>query len=81
MQSSAPIPELIMQAPVTIDAETIAEESIKSIEEESNVSGIPITHIVMFGAGILIAIGILVAIHISNKNKQTVQNDEEDDDF
>lgn len=79
MQSSVAIPELIMQAPVIIDAETVAEESIKAIEEESNVSGIPITHIVMFGVGIMIAIGILVAIHISNKNKQTVQNDEDDD--
>lgn len=81
MQSSVTAPELLLQAPVTTEAETIAKESVENTESKDTPLGIPISHLVMFIAGILIAAGILVALHISNKNRQIVQDDEDEDDF
>ena len=81
MQSSVAIPELFMQAPVTTEAETVAKESGEAAETTNDNLGIPISHIIMFVVGILIAVVILMAIHVANKDSQTVQNDEEEDDF
>ena len=44
-------------------------------------SGIPVSHIIMFGVGIILAIGILVALYITGKNKPIVQDAEDEDDF
>ena len=78
MQSSVAIPEVLLQAPVTNEAEP-DKDDLEDIKDKEPV--IPISHIIMFVVGIIIAVGILIAIYISNKNKQSVQNDEEDEDF
>ena len=79
LQSSVHIPDVtLLQAPVTSETEI---ETNVAPTEAVNTSTVPVTHIVMFGVGIIVAVGILIAIYISGKNKQTVQDDEEDDDF
>lgn len=78
LQSSVAIPEFIDgQAPVTSDP----EQYDKNDDTEDNKVDIPIAHIIVFALGILVAIAILSYIFISNKKRQIVQNDEEDDDF
>ena len=79
LQSSVAIPDVtLLQAPVTSETEPDKDdlEDIKDIEP-----AIPVSHIVMFVVGIIAAVGILIAIYISNKNRQIVQDDDEDDDF
>lgn len=81
MRSAAAIPELLVQAPVTNEADITTELLTETAAEKNTVSGVPISHIVIFAVGILAAIGILVAIYISNKKRQIVQDDEEDEEF
>ena len=78
MQSAVTTPRLLLQAPVTGEAEP---EANTSGESEETTSVVPISHIIMFVVGIIIAIGILIAIYVSNKKRQIVQDDEDDDDF
>lgn len=79
LQSSKPIPEFtLLQAPVTSETEP-DKDDLEEIKERE--PAVPISHIIMFATGIVVAVGILVAIYISNKNRQTVQDDEEEDDF
>ena len=79
LQSSVAIPDvLLLQAPVTGETEPNKDdlEDIKDIEP-----AVPVSHIIMFVVGIIVAVGILIVIYISNKNRQIVQDDDEDDDF
>ena len=78
LQSSVEIPELKnTQAPVTSEA----EPNDKLVETKDEKAAVPTAHIIVFTLGILAAIGILSYIFVSNKKRQIVQNDEEDDDF
>ncbi|MBR3995248.1 MAG: hypothetical protein IKI97_08215 [Clostridia bacterium] len=79
LQSSVDIPDLtLLQAPVTSETEPDKDDLVDIKDKEP---AVPTSHIIMFVGGIVIAIGILVAIYISNKNRQIVQDDDEDDDF
>ena len=79
LQSSVDIPDLtLLQAPVTSETEPDKDDLVDIKDKER---AVPTSHIIMFVGGIIIAIGILIAIYISNKNRQIVQDDDEDDDF
>ena len=79
LQSSVAIPDvLLLQAPVTGETEP-NKDDLKDIEDIE--PAVPVSHIIMFVVGIIVAVGILIAIYISNKNRQIVQDDDEDDDF
>ncbi|MBR2180894.1 MAG: hypothetical protein IJ949_03280 [Oscillospiraceae bacterium] len=79
LHSSVAIPDaMLLQAPVTSENEpqTTVMAEIEGIEKV-----IPVSHIVMFVVGSIVAVGILIAIYVSNKNKRVVQDDEDDDEF
>ena len=79
LESDIPIPEFIeLQAPVTSETES-EKENLVEIEEVKQ--KIPTSHIIIFVVGIIAAIGVLVAIYVSNKKRRIVQNDEDDEDF
>lgn len=79
LQSSVAIPDVtLLQAPVTGEAEPDKDDLVDIEDKEP---AIPVSHIIMFVVGIVVAVGILIAIYISNKNRQIVQDDDEDDDF
>ncbi len=79
LQSSVATPELtLLQAPVTSETEPKTNASEKTTE---NTSAIPLSHIIIFVAGTLAAIGILIAIYISNKHRRFVQDDEDEDEL
>lgn len=89
-----PDPENPTQAPVTI--EPVSEEPEESAElqetEENapdgeqeqdtaaNVAGIPIQHLVFFGAGLVLAIGSLIALRFVKRRNADTEDDEYDDD-
>lgn len=77
LKSPVTIPEILLQAPVTSEAEPNSEDLIDLMSMEPP---IPNAHVIFFSVGLVIAIGILVAVYISNKKKAFVQNDEENDD-
>ena len=79
VQSSVDIPNVtLLQASVTGETEPDKDDLVDIKDKEP---AVPAAHIIMFVGGIVIAVGILIAINISNKNRQIVQDDEEDDDF
>lgn len=52
--------------------------------EENTVGGIPVKHIILFGAGMLLAVGSLIAISVVKKRKASINaryDDDEDDDY
>lgn len=58
-------------------------ETIEPVEDESTVAGIPITDIVLFGGGLVLAVGALVGINLVQKRRAQSGNnaDDENDEF
>ncbi len=48
-------------------------------EAEGTVAGIPIAHLVLFGGGLVVAVGGLVGIHFYQKKRQSSASDENDE--
>lgn len=48
-------------------------------ETEGTVAGIPIAHLVLFGGGLVVAVGGLVGIHFYQKKRQSSASDEDDE--
>lgn len=81
LDSGVPIPKLTdTQASVTSEIEH-EKEDLVPIKEVEHKPTIPTSHIIIFAVGIVIAIGVLVGIYVSNKKRRIVQNDEDDEDF
>ena len=64
----------------TEDAETTPSESVPEDTQEGTLGGIPVTHIALFGGGLIVAIGALVGINIYQKRTGKSAGSEEDDD-
>ena len=84
LQSDIPIPEPVliqMQALATqgdqvdITTSTITETGT---ETDNTVAGIPVSHIVLFGSGIVLSVGILIALYILGKRRLNENDDEYD---
>ena len=58
-------------------------ETIEPVEEEGTVAGIPVTNIVLFGGGLVLAVGALVGINLVQKRRAQSSNnaDDENDEF
>ena len=51
-------------------------------EETNTVAGIPVTHIVLFGGGLLVAVGALIGINFVQKRRAQSNSDtDENDEF
>ncbi len=64
----------------TLDAETVPSESLPEETQEGMLGGIPVKHLVLFGGGLILAIGALVGINFYQKRSGKSNNSEEDDD-
>ena len=51
------------------------------IEEDGKVAGIPISHIIMFGGGLLVAVGALIGISYFQKRRAAQSGSDENDEF
>ena len=82
MNSAVEVPE-VTQAPATTETESEQNNSETESAEEGSatVAGIPILHIVLFGGGMVVAIGALIAMHIVKRRRESEPvYDEEDDE-
>lgn len=62
-------------------AETSPEESTgESLQDEATVSGIPILHLCLFGGGMILAVGGLIAMHVFKKRRETDTDYEYEDE-
>ena len=91
---AVPDPEEPSQAPATI--EPVSEEpeesaEIQETEEDApdgeqgqdpaaNVAGIPVQHLIFFGAGLVLAVGSLIALRFVKRRNASMEDDEYDDD-
>ena len=77
---------------IPTDDSTVDKDELEDIEEvtptepteeDGKVAGIPISHIIMFGGGLLVAVGALVGINFYQKRRaQSSSNaDDENDEF
>ena len=66
--------------PTADPAEGIApDQTDPESETEGTVAGIPVAHLVLFGGGLVIAVGGLVGIHFYQKKRQSSATDEDDE--
>lgn len=84
MSSSVEVPDP-EQAPATTEesSESSAEETETAAAEENTIAGIPTMHLILFGGGMVIAIGTLVGLYVVKRRKQSnpqYQDDDEEDD-
>ena len=64
----------------TEEAETVPSESLPEETQEGTLGGIPVKHLVLFGGGLILAIGALVGINFYQKRSGNSAGSEEDDD-
>ena len=73
------------QEPDTGDSEETSQPSEEAPDdeaqsEEKTVGGIPISHLVMFGGGMVLAVGTLVGMYIAKRRRQYDDADDDADD-
>ena len=49
-------------------------------EEDGKVAGIPVSHIIMFGGGLLVAVGALIGINYFQKRRANASNEYDEND-
>ena len=81
MNSAVEVPE-VTQAPATTETESEQNNSETNSAEEGSatVAGIPVLHIVLFGGGMVVAIGALIAMHVVKRRRESEPVFDEDDD-
>ena len=81
MNSAVEVPE-VTQAPATTETESEQNNSETDSAEEGSatVAGIPVLHIVLFGGGMVVAIGALIAMHVVKRRRESEPVYDEDDD-
>lgn len=81
MNSAVEVPE-VTQAPATTetDSEQNYSETDSAEEGSATVAGIPILHIVLFGGGMVVAVGALIAMHVVKKRRESDSAYDDDED-
>ena len=81
MNSAITVPEPT-QAPATTETDPDNNNSGTDSAEEGSatVAGIPVLHIVLFGGGMVVAIGALIAMHVVKRRRESEPVYDEDDD-
>lgn len=82
MNSSVAIPDSEQAPATTEDSDESSTEETETAEENA-VAGIPTMHLILFGGGMVIAIGTLVGLYVVKRRKQLdpqYQDDDEEDD-
>ena len=81
MNSAITVPEPT-QAPATTEPNTEQNNSETDTAEEGSatVAGIPVLHIVLFGGGMVVAVGALIAMHVVKKRRESDSAYDDDED-
>ena len=81
MKSAVKVPEPT-QAPATTETDTENTTSGTDSAEEvsATVAGIPVLHIVLFAGGMVVAVGVLIAMHVVKRRRESEPAYDDDDD-
>lgn len=80
MHSSVAIPDL-EQASATNEVSKNEDSNSDDMQSNENtIAGIPTMHLIMFGGGMLIAVGTLVGLYVVKRRKQSNSQYQDDDD-
>lgn len=79
MNSAVEVPE-VTQAPATTEQPDTQTQSGTEAADDNTVSGIPIAHILLFGGGMVIAVGVLVTMHVMKKRRENESAYDDDED-
>ena len=86
-ETEAPAPdETTLTATIPSEDATIGKDDLEDIEDvtptqPAEEEGIPTAHIVMFGGGLVVAIGALVGINYFQKRRASQNSSDENDEF
>ena len=73
----------------TAEDATVSKDELEDIEdvtptepteEDGKVAGIPVSHIIMFGGGLLVAVGALIGINYFQKRRANASNEYDEND-
>mgnify|MGYP004526787341 CR=1 FL=1 len=79
LNSAVEVPEPTQDSATTEQPDSETQSGTETAEENA-VSGVPISHILLFGGGMVIAVGVLVAMHVVKKRREDDTTYDDDDD-
>ena len=79
LNSATEVPEPTQDSATTEQPETETQSGTEAAEDNT-VSGVPISHILLFGGGMIIAIGVLIGMHVVKKRREDDTSYDDDDE-
>lgn len=79
MNSAVEVPEPTQDSATTEQPDTQTQSGTEAADDNT-VSGIPIAHILLFGGGMVIAVGVLVTMHVMKKRREDESAYDDDED-
>ena len=81
MKSAVKVPEPT-QAPATTetDPENTNSGTDSADENSATIAGIPVLHIVLFAGGMVVAVGVLIAMHVVKRRRESEPAYDDEDD-
>lgn len=80
MNSTVQVPEPEQAPAITEETTQSTETENEDISEESTVAGIPTIHLILFGGGMVIAVGTLIGLYMFKRRSQSSPQYQDDDD-
>ena len=77
MKSAVKVPE---PATTETDTENTTSGTDSAEEVSATVAGIPVLHIVLFAGGMVVAVGVLIAMHVVKRRRESEPAYDDDDD-
>lgn len=59
---------------------TAEEPTIEADAEIAEIGGVPVTHVIIFAGGLIIAVALLIFMHVNQKNKNNLESSDDDED-
>lgn len=81
LNSAVEVPEPTQDSATTEKPDTENQSGTEETEEGgATVAGIPVLHIVLFGGGMVVAVGALIAMHVVKKRRENDDAYDDDED-
>lgn len=81
LNSAVTVPKPMQDSATTEKPDTETQSGTEEAEEGgATVAGIPVLHIVLFGGGMVVAVGALIAMHVVKKRRESDSAYDDDED-
>ena len=81
LKSAVEVPEPTQDSATTEKPDAENQSGTEKAEEDkATVAGIPVLHIVLFGGGMVVAVGALIAMHVVKKRRESDSAYDDDED-